>query len=147
MGIAVHGGIEFLIHTAQAQLDHHMQQPLAKGHHPQRALLLPNIINMFNETSRACAQEVLLSQPQFRSLLPYFELMCGEANHCYFRTPKGDLSSFLQAEGFPQEGDPPSSTASLNNSTLAHCTVPAYASPPRSQATTAKARTPPPPLS
>jgi hypothetical protein len=106
MGIAAHGGIEFLIHTAQAQLDHHAQQPLAKGHHPQRALLLLDIINIFNETSRACAQEALLSQPQFRSLLlPYFELMHGEANHCYFRTPEGDLSSFLQAEGFRQ-GDP-----------------------------------------
>jgi hypothetical protein len=87
MGIAARGGIEFLIHTAQAQLDHCMQQPLLKGHHPQRALLLLDIINMFNKTSRACAKDVLLSQPQFCSLLPYFELMYGKDNHCYFRTP------------------------------------------------------------
>jgi hypothetical protein len=105
MGIAVHGGIDFLIHSAQTQLDHYIQQPLANGQHPHRALLLLDIENMFNETSREAAKEVLLSKPQFRSLLPYFDLMYGEANHCYFRTPQGDQDFFLQNEGFPQ-GDP-----------------------------------------
>ena len=105
VGIAVHGGIEFLIHSAQAQLDHYIQQPIANANNPHRALLLLDIVNMFNETSRDCAKDVLLSQPQFRSILPYFDLMYGDANHCYFRTPDGTQDSFLQHEGFPQ-GDP-----------------------------------------
>ena len=108
VGIAVHGCIEFLIHSAQAQLNHYIQQPLANAANPHRALLLLGIVNMFNETSRDCSKDVLLSQPQFRSILPYFDLMYGDANHCYFRTPEGTQDFFLQHNGFPQGNPLPS---------------------------------------
>jgi hypothetical protein len=72
VGIAIHGGIEFLIHSAQTQLDHYIRQPMASKALPQCALLLLDIVNMFNETSREHAKDVLLSKPQFHGLIPYF---------------------------------------------------------------------------
>jgi hypothetical protein len=105
VGIAVKGGIELLIHSAQIQLNQYIQQPIDNHQHPQRALLLLDIVNMFNETSRDCAKDVLLSHPEFHPLLPYFDLMYGTYNECFYKTPDGAQDRFLQHEGFPQ-GDP-----------------------------------------
>jgi hypothetical protein len=97
--------IELLIHSAQIQLNQYIQQPIDNHQHPQRALLLLDIVNMFNETSRDCAKDVLLSHPEFHPLLPYFDLMYGTYNECFYKTPDGAQDRFLQHEGFPQ-GDP-----------------------------------------
>jgi hypothetical protein len=104
-GIAIPGGIDFLLHSAQAQLYQYIDRPIMANKSPHRALLLLDIVNMFNEVSRNAARKILSTQPHFQALLPYFDLMYGSANRCYFTTPEGTTDFFLQHEGFPQ-GDP-----------------------------------------
>jgi hypothetical protein len=104
-GIAIQGGIDFLLHSAQAQVYQYIDRPMESKLPPHRALLLLDIVNMFNEVSRDAARSILSKQPHFQALLPYFDLMYGSANRCYFTTPDGSTDFFLQHEGFPQ-GDP-----------------------------------------
>jgi hypothetical protein len=104
-GVAIPGGINFLLHTSQAQLFQYIDRPLEAGTCPHRALLLLDIVNMFNEVSRDSARKALEQTNHFHALLPYFDLMYGAANRCYFTTPDGTTDFFLQHEGFPQ-GDP-----------------------------------------
>jgi hypothetical protein len=104
-GVAIPGGINFLLHSAQAQLYQYIDRPTEANKSPHRALLLLDIVNMFNEVSRDAARKILSTQPHFSALLPYFDLMYGSANRCYFTTPEGMTDFFLQHEGFPQ-GDP-----------------------------------------
>jgi hypothetical protein len=104
-GVAVKGGIEYLIHTAQAQFDQYITQPSANGASPDRALIILDIVNMFNSVSRDAAREFLQEHQQFHCILPYFDLMYANSNRCYFLTPTGTLDFFTQHEGFPQ-GDP-----------------------------------------
>jgi hypothetical protein len=100
-GVAIPGGIDFLLHSAQAQLHQYIDRPVKAGESPHRALLLMDIVNMFKEVSRDAAQRALATQPHFQALLPYFDLMYGSANRCYFTTPDGSTDFFLQHEGFP----------------------------------------------
>jgi hypothetical protein len=104
-GIAISGGIDFLLHSAQAQLHQYIDRPLASNQAPHRALLSLDITNMFNAVSRDAARAVLANNSQFHALLPYFDLMYGSSNRCFFTCPDGSSDYFLQHEGFPQ-GDP-----------------------------------------
>ena len=104
-GVAVSGGIDFMSHLATAQFDNFIAKPLKAGKAPTRALLLLDIINMFNQLSRDAARDALAAEPTLHSILPYFDLMYSTANYCYFTRPDGTLDYFAQEEGFPQ-GDP-----------------------------------------
>jgi hypothetical protein len=104
-GVAVSGGIDFMFHLATAQFDNFITKPLQADKPPTRALLLLDIVNMFNQLSRDAARDALESEPILHSILPYFDLMYSSANYCYFSRPDGTLDYFAQEEGFPQ-GDP-----------------------------------------
>jgi hypothetical protein len=98
--IAIPGSINFLLHSAHAQLYQYIDCPVESNHSPHRALPLLDIVNMFNEVSCDTARSILSTEPHFQSLLPYFDLMYGSANCCYFTTPNGTTNVFLQHEGF-----------------------------------------------
>jgi hypothetical protein len=51
IGIAIPGGIDFLLHSVQAQLHQYIDRPVESNLSPHRALLLLDIVNMFNEVS------------------------------------------------------------------------------------------------
>jgi hypothetical protein len=105
MAVAVSGGIDFLTHLAQADLDHHILAPISNGSHPSRAALALDLRNFFNEVSRSAIRHALHKHQQFTALLPYFDLMYDQPNRCYFAAPDGQLDFLTQHDGVPQ-GDP-----------------------------------------
>jgi hypothetical protein len=61
-----------------------------------------DIVNMFNAVSRESARSALAQHPKFRGLLPFFDLIYGEPNKCWYRKPDNTWDYFYQHEGFAQ---------------------------------------------
>ena len=97
-GIACPGSLNFIYHTMQAQ----MELLLADPDHNSHALLLLDIVNMFNAVSRDACRMTLASHPVFSALLPFFDLLYMEANQCWVRMTDGSYTTILQHEGFTQ---------------------------------------------
>ena len=57
-GITMPGGVQFIIHSVQAQIDKYINKPST----PTRALLLLDLKNFFNETSREACEHTLTQQ-------------------------------------------------------------------------------------
>jgi hypothetical protein len=98
MGIAIPGGLDFICHTTQAQLQLFMPTPQQS----QRALLMLDITNMFNAVSRDACRHILQTNPALQPLLPFFDLLYSVPNTCWYRTPDQTHNSFQQPEGFTQ---------------------------------------------
>ena len=75
-GIACPGSLNFIYHTMQAQMELLLTDP----DHSSHALLLLNIVNMFNAVSQDACHMTLASHPIFSALLPFFDLLYTEAN-------------------------------------------------------------------
>ena len=101
-GIAIKGGLEFLVHKAQAQYHLFIDSPNQHMKPLLRALLLLDITNMFNELSRDACRLLLLSTPELHDLVPYFDQIYKEPNRCWYKTDKGTYRHFKQPEGFAQ---------------------------------------------
>jgi hypothetical protein len=66
-GVAFPGGLDFIVHSTQAQIDLFMSQPEQSTH----ALLLLDIVNMFNAISWDACHSILEQNPAFAPLLPF----------------------------------------------------------------------------
>lgn len=97
LGINVPGGLDFIVHSTQAQIHTYINQP-----QPTRALLTLDITNMFNAISRQACRHTLTQNPSLQPLLPIFDLLYSNDNQCWYQTPNHDYQHFPQAEGFTQ---------------------------------------------
>jgi hypothetical protein len=95
LAIAVPGGLDFIVHSTQAQV-----QTYVTTH--QRALVTLDIANMFNAISRQACRHTISQQPQLQPLLSYFDLLYSDANTCWYQTPELQYNYFPQPEGFTQ---------------------------------------------
>jgi hypothetical protein len=95
MGIAIPGGLEFIIHSTQAQL-----QTYVTTHQP--ALVTLDIENMFNAISRQACLSTLNQETTLQPLIPYFNLLYSNFNVCWYQTPDKVYKTFQQQEGFTQ---------------------------------------------
>jgi hypothetical protein len=66
-GIGIPSGLDFIIHSTMADVQRHLD-PTA----PTRAMLLIDIVNMFNAVSREACRSVLKKHEKFNALIPFF---------------------------------------------------------------------------
>jgi hypothetical protein len=97
LGINVPGGLDFIVHSTQAQLNTFMSP-----NQPTQALLTLDIANMFNAISRQACRHALLQDNTLQPLLPFFDLLYHQHNRCWYQTPQGTYQQFPQEEGFTQ---------------------------------------------
>jgi hypothetical protein len=69
---------------------------------PTGALLLLDIVNIFNAVSREAYRSVLKNHKTFCALVPFFDTPHPSDNVCWHREPVDAFSTFSQAEGFAQ---------------------------------------------
>jgi hypothetical protein len=69
---------------------------------PTRALLLLDIVNMFNAVSREACRSVLATHDKFNALIHFFDILYSVNIPCWYRQPDGTFATFDQAEGFTQ---------------------------------------------
>jgi hypothetical protein len=67
LGIAISGGLDFICHSTQAQLETFMPNPQSST----RALLALDIENMFNAISRSACRQQLHRNPKLQPLLSF----------------------------------------------------------------------------
>jgi hypothetical protein len=101
-GIAIKGGLEFIVHKAQAQCHLFIDKPNKQKEPASRVLLLSDITNMFDEISRDPCRLLLLATPELKDMVPHFDQTCKEPNRCWCKTDKGAHRHFQQPEGFAQ---------------------------------------------
>jgi hypothetical protein len=101
-GIATKGGLEFIVHKAQAQCLLFVDKPNKQKEPVSRVPLLLDITNMFNEISRDACRLLLLATPELKDIVPHFDQTCKEPNRCWHNTDKGACRHFQQSEGFAQ---------------------------------------------
>jgi hypothetical protein len=104
-GLTIRGGLDFLVHSANCQFETFITTPTANNLPPQRAAILIDLINCWNQMSRDAVRKKIESEPTLHGLLHYFDLMYEAPNKCFFHRPDGTLDFFIQEDGFPQ-GDP-----------------------------------------
>jgi hypothetical protein len=98
LGIAISGGLDFICHSTQAQIEMFMPTP----HQSSRALVCLDIENMFNAISRQACRHQLTTTPQLQTLLPFFDLLYSNPNTCWHKSPSTHYDNFPQWEGFAQ---------------------------------------------
>jgi hypothetical protein len=101
-GIAIKGGLEFIVHKAQAQCHLFLDKPNKQKEPASRVPLLLDITNMFDEISRDACRLLLLATPELKDMVPCFDQTCKEPNRCWCKTDKGACRHFQQPEGFAQ---------------------------------------------
>jgi hypothetical protein len=98
LGISISGGLDFICHSTQAQLSTFMPNLQQSS----RALLLLDIVNMFNAVSRQACRFQLMQFPALQPLLPFFDLLYSNPNTCWHKSPQTHFAHFPQWEGFAQ---------------------------------------------
>ena len=96
-GIAVRGGIDFMIHTTRVLVERHL-----KPNDETRTAIALDLVNCWNNTSRKAAQDELADDPSLQQLLPFVELLYDHAVPCYYTDDQGVIQNFLQEEGHCQ---------------------------------------------
>jgi hypothetical protein len=102
-GIAIKGGLEFIVHKAQAQCHLFVNKPNKQKEPASCVLLLSDITNMFNEISRDACRLLSLATPELKDMVPCSDQTHKEPNRCWHKTDKGACRHFQQPEGFAQE--------------------------------------------
>ena len=97
-GIQVEGGIDFVAHTTTAAVHKHIIKPPT----PTRALILLDLHNMFNNTSRTEARKILLKHDATAPLIPLFDMLTQAATPSWYFNDNNDPDKLMQTEGFPQ---------------------------------------------
>jgi hypothetical protein len=100
-GIAVLGGTDFVIHSTQSLIDCYLP------HHTTstRAILLLNLVNMFNEVSCDACHDILASNPSLSPIICFFNILYSHSNTSWVHTPSHTWDTIIQDEGFTQ-GNP-----------------------------------------
>ena len=97
-GIQIPGGIDFVAHTTT----NHVQQYITEPSTPTRALVLLDLHNMFNNTSRTAARKLLLDHQATRPLVPLYDLLTQSPTPSWYFDDNDTAARFTQQEGFPQ---------------------------------------------
>ena len=97
-GIQVQGGIDFVAHTTTAAVHRYIEEPQT----PTRALLLLDLHNMFNNTSRTEARKILLHNEATAPLIPLFDMLTQSATSSWYFNENNASDKLMQTEGFPQ---------------------------------------------
>ena len=97
-GIQTPGGIDFVAQTTTNEVAKYIELPQT----PTRALVCLDLHNMFNNTSRTEARQILASRPETTPLLPLYDLLTQTQTPSWFFNDKGEADKLLQDEGFPQ---------------------------------------------
>jgi hypothetical protein len=98
LGIAISGGLDFICHSTQAQLQTFMPSP----NQSSRALVMLDIENMFNAISRQACRYQLTNHPILQELVPFFDLLYANPNTCWHKSPLSHFDNLPQCEGFAQ---------------------------------------------
>ena len=100
-GIAVKGGLEFIVHKARAQRHLLIDAPNKSAQPASRILLLLDLASAFNETSRDARRLLLSSTPKLQDMVPHFDQARKEPNRrCWHQADEGSCRHFPQREGF-----------------------------------------------
>ena len=105
--IALKGGLQCMVDSIRAQVHRTVSGP-----NQTRVLLLLDIKNMFNSVSRAAVRDFLATHPDFKTMLPFYDLLYGQPNKCFYFDDQDELQYFLQEEGHAQ-GCPVAPTMSV----------------------------------
>ena len=100
-GIQTPGGVDFVAQTTTAAVHQYIHCDREENL-PTRSLLLLDLHNMFNNTSRTAARAILLNDPATAPLVPLYDLLTGKPCQSWFFDADKNPSQFLQEEGFPQ---------------------------------------------
>jgi len=92
--IGLHAGLDFVAHTMQTQAERYLSLP------PSRAILLLDLVNMFNTISMVKARDLIYEH--FPHLLPLFDVLYYQPSKCWYRNPAGEREFFLRQEGSSQ---------------------------------------------
>jgi len=98
--IGIHGGLDFVAHTMQTQVERYLTLPPTTSNPPTRAILLLDLINMFNTISMVKARDLIYTH--FPHLLPLFDILYYQPTRCWYRDPDGQRRFFLRQEGSSQ---------------------------------------------
>ncbi len=79
-GIAIKGGLEFIVHKAQAQCHLFIHKPNKQKEPASRVLLLSDITNAFDEISRDARRLLLRATPELKDVVPHFDQTRKEPN-------------------------------------------------------------------
>ena len=96
-GIAVRGGIDFMIHTSRVLVERYL-----KPNTESRTAIALDLVNCWNNASREAAQDELAENPTLQQLLPFTELLYDHDVPCWYSGDQGTIQSFLQKEGHCQ---------------------------------------------
>ena len=100
-GIQTPGGVDFVAQTTTAAVHKYIHCD-NEDNLPSRSLLLLDLRNMFNNTSRTAAREILINDPATAPLVPLYDLLTGKPCQSWFFDANHNPDYFLQEEGFPQ---------------------------------------------
>ena len=98
--IGLHSGLDFITHTMQTQAERYLTNPPSEANPPSRAILLLDLVNMFNTISMVKARDLIYTH--FPHLLPLFDSLYYHPSKCWYRDPTGARAFFLRQEGSSQ---------------------------------------------
>jgi len=98
--IGLSAGLDFVTHMTQTQVERYISKPITSRNPPSRALLVLDLVNMFNSVSMVRARELIYKE--FPHLLPLFDMLYFNETRCYYRDTAGDRHFFLRHEGSSQ---------------------------------------------
>ena len=107
-GIQVAGGVDFVAQTTAADVAEYIDRQTtndANKHNPappSRALIMLDLHNMFNNTSRTAARQILADNKATAPLLPLYDLLTKTSTHSWYFDETDTPRKIDQEEGFPQ---------------------------------------------
>ena len=99
--IGYNAGIEIITQTMQLQSDRYLPQHPTSTTPPPRAILMLDLVNMFNSISMVHSREII--HKRFPYLLPLFDTLYYYPTKCWYRTGTGHREFFLRLEGSSQD--------------------------------------------
>jgi len=98
--IGLSAGMDFVTHMTQSQVERYIAKDPSSTTPPSRALLILDLVNMFNNVSMVRARDIIYTK--FPHLLPLFDMLYYDETRCYYRDTTGDRNFFLRHEGSSQ---------------------------------------------
>jgi len=100
LAIGLNAGMDIITTTMQVHADRYLSHTATPTNKPSRAILLLDMVNMFNSVSMVRAREIILQK--FPHLLPLFDILYFHESKCWYRNEKGERNSFARMEGSSQ---------------------------------------------
>ena len=106
-GIQVSGGVDFVAQTTAADVETYIHRPDQQANNPEptppsRGLIMLDLHNMFNNTSRTAARTILADNEATASLIPLYDLLTRKTTKSWYFDDNREPKTIDQEEGFPQ---------------------------------------------